>query len=143
MGKSNTILISHHFKPRHCNNKTGEIIENPRGIIYCSNFHNDLSVFNILKKIPFTDKILHFLLVGTAALLLNKVLQFKTFRLLRLHVYWGSEIVGIAAIIEEISQIYIPSRTFDLMDLAFDFFGVLSISRFYIKILHSGFSSPN
>jgi len=42
---------------------------------------------------------------------------------------------------EEISQIYIPSRTFDLMDLAFDFFGVLSISRFYIKILHSGF--PN
>ena len=86
---------------------------------------------------------MHFLLVGTAALLLNKVLQFKTFRLLRLHVYWGSEIVGIAAIIEEISQIYIPSRTLDLMDLAFDFFGVLSISRFYIKILHSGFSAPN
>ena len=113
------------------------------GIIYCSNFHNDLIIFNVLKNIPFADKILHFLLVGAAALLLNKVLQFKTFRLLRFYVYWRSAIVGIAAIIEEISQIYIPSRTFDLMDLAFDFIGVLSISRFYNKMVHSGFSSPN
>ena len=52
---------------------------------------------------------MHFLLVGTAALLLNKVLQFKTFRLLRLHVYWGSEIVGIAAIREKIAYSNVPA----------------------------------
>ena len=92
-------------------------------------------MFNFLNYIPFADKVLHFLLIGTAALLLNKVFKFKTFRLLRFHVYWGSTIIGIAAITEEISQLYIPSRTFDLMDLTADFIGIFILTRFYKKVL--------
>jgi VanZ family protein len=44
------------------------------------------------------------------------------------HVQWGAVIVLTFAAIEECTQYYIPSRTFDLWDLAADFVGVVLVS---------------
>ena len=98
--------------------------------------------FRVVGHIPYGDKIAHALLYGMMALLLNYGLDFRRGRLLSHHFkpffaifgvmaitpYIGSTIVLIFATLEECSQYYIPSRTFDLWDLGADFVGVVLFS---------------
>ena len=73
--------------------------------------------FRLIGHIPYGDKLAHALLYGIMALLLSKALP--------KHPYLGAVIVLIFALLEECSQYYIPSRTFDLGDLVADFVGIL------------------
>jgi len=105
--------------------------------------------FSIVGHIPYGDKIAHALLYGMMALFLNYGLGFR--RVLLPQYLWrknkkklislfqfkgalanapyiGSIIVLIFAVLEECSQYYIPSRTFDLGDLGADFVGVALFS---------------
>ena len=77
--------------------------------------------------IPYGDKIAHATLYGVMAMLLNYGLSYKKIKGMQL----GAIIVLSFAIIEEFSQIYIPSRTFDLYDVFADIVGVIifSLSR--------------
>jgi len=98
--------------------------------------------FRVIGHVPYGDKIAHALLYGIMALLLNDALNFRRGRLLSQHFkplfaifgvmaitpYIGSTIVLIFATLEECSQYYIPSRTFDLWDLGADFVGVVLFS---------------
>jgi len=110
--------------------------------------------FHVVGQIPYGDKICHALLYGVMALLLNYGLKFRRV-LLPQHLplwstikvilsfkakgalanapYIGSIIVLTFATIEECSQYYIPSRTFDLWDLGADFVGVVLFSLIRIK----------
>jgi len=47
--------------------------------------------------------------------------------------YIGSTFVLTFAALEELSQYYIPSRTFDVWDLGADFIGVVLVSFWRIK----------
>ena len=49
----------------------------------------------------------------------------KTFSVGRLNVYYGVAIVSLFVIAEELSQAFIPSRTFDYADLSADAAGIL------------------
>jgi len=110
--------------------------------------------FHVVGQIPYGDKICHALLYGVMALLLNYGLGFRRVRLLTHLPVWlktkastsfifkgalanapyvGSIIVLIFATLEECSQYYIPSRTFDLWDLGADFVGVVLFSLIRIK----------
>ena len=80
--------------------------------------------FRLVGHIPYGDKICHALLYGVMAYFLNYGLQFRKYYTFQL----GSIIVLTFAIIEEFSQYYIPSRTFDLGDLGADFVGVVLFS---------------
>ena len=80
--------------------------------------------FSVVGKVPYGDKISHALLYGVMAGLLNYGLEFRKFYILQL----GSFIVFTFALLEEFSQYYIPSRTFDLYDLLADFIGVVLVS---------------
>jgi len=53
----------------------------------------------------------------------------------KLHIQLGSIIVLTFATLEEFSQYYIPSRTFDLWDLGADFVGVVFVSYFINIVL--------
>jgi len=110
--------------------------------------------FKIVGHIPYGDKMCHALLYGIMAFLLNYGLGFRRVRLLT-HLqplyrikafssfpfkgavdtapYMGSIVVLILATLEECSQYYIPSRTFDLWDLGADFVGVVLFSIEGIK----------
>jgi len=90
--------------------------------------------FRLVGHVPYGDKIAHALLYGMMALLLNYGLGFRKGRLLSHHFkpffsifgvmaitpYIGSTIVLAFATLEECSQYFIPSRTFDLWDLGAD-----------------------
>ena len=84
--------------------------------------------FHIVGAIPHGDKIAHATLYGMMAFLLNYGLGFRSINIVQIQL--GSIIVLVFAIIEEISQYYIPSRTFDWWDLMADFIGVALIWRY-------------
>jgi len=79
------------------------------------------SFFSWVQSFPLGDKAGHFVLMGGLAFLLNRALQQ---RLLWPCVQLGSMLVALFVVTEEISQIWIPGRTFDLWDLVADFIGI-------------------
>ena len=100
--------------------------------------------FRLVGHISYGDKICHALLYGMMAFLLNYGLGFHRVGFLthqggqecppyRWNIHLGSIIVLVFATLEECSQYWIPSRTFDLWDLGADFVGVVLFSIWRIK----------
>ena len=76
--------------------------------------------------IPFADKIGHFVLIGGLALLVNLSLNGRTVQLFGRKILLGSLIVLIPITLEEISQLVLIHRTFDLVDLSADYLGIFA-----------------
>lgn len=70
------------------------------------------------------DKVGHFLITGSLALLLNLNLEGRQLELMGRKVYWGSLLIYTAAILEELTQLIFPSRGFDWLDLSAGLLGV-------------------
>jgi VanZ family protein len=88
-----------------------------------------------LYVLPFADKLGHFLLYGILALLINLAL-FRSFpdqSRSGVAVKCGL-ILALLIGLEEISQQYFSSRTFDLVDLSFSYLGVLLFVWVAVKI---------
>ncbi|HIP51551.1 MAG TPA: trypsin [Campylobacterales bacterium] len=97
-------------------------------IIYLADTADHNFAFRLIGHIPYGDKLMHGLLYGVMALLLNYGLKFKAYRFLGFNLQIGAMAVLVFATIEEISQYWIASRTFDLFDLLADFVGVILFS---------------
>ena len=108
-------------------------------IIFLADTADHNFAFRLIGHIPYGDKSFHALLYGMMALALNYGLNFRQIYLelealapnktrLKPSVPLGSIIVLIFATIEECTQYYIPSRTFDLGDLLADLVGVILFS---------------
>ncbi|MEI8341386.1 MAG: VanZ family protein [Verrucomicrobiota bacterium] len=81
-------------------------------------------LFSLAGKVPEGDKIGHFLLIGSLAWLLNASLGWRRSQVLGRAVLLGSMIVFAFGTIEECSQRFFPSRTFELLDLLGDYTGI-------------------
>ncbi|HZF70289.1 MAG TPA: VanZ family protein [Sulfuricurvum sp.] len=90
-------------------------------IIYKADTANYNFAFHVVGMIPYGDKIAHAILYGIMVYLLNYGFNGK--RWIRIEI--GSLIVFGFALIEEVSQFYFPSRTFDWADIAADVVGVI------------------
>lgn len=93
-----------------------------------------LGFLRFLNRIPFGDKLGHFVLYGILTLLLDLAL-FRSLphldrRLLSLRT---ALILAILIGLEEFSQQYFPNRSFDLVDLAFSYLGVVFFSWLALK----------
>ncbi len=82
-------------------------------------------VYRFIGIHPGSDKIGHFLLIGASAGLLNLALGLRTVRWFGHPWLLGSALVRLCCTLEEISQIWLPARSFDLLDLAGDYAGIL------------------
>lgn len=94
-----------------------------------------LGILGWLDRIPFGDKIGHFVLYGILTLLLDLAL-FRSLprldrRLLSLRIAF---ILALLIGLEEFSQIFFPNRSFDLVDLAFSYLGVFFFSWVALRI---------
>ncbi|MGL1888081.1 MAG: VanZ family protein [Reichenbachiella sp.] len=91
-------------------------------------FQADMDQNNIIMEIghsvPYGDKIGHFMLFGLLALLLNMALKFKQINISSRKFHLGSVVVFAFAIGEEFTQLAFETRTFDLIDMLFDLFGI-------------------
>ena len=78
-----------------------------------------------ISQIPYYDTILHFLLLGIAAYLGHLALNKQKIQILNLSLPLAPLIVIFFCIVDEIIQLFIPYRSFDLVDLGADMCGIL------------------
>jgi hypothetical protein len=98
-------------------------------IIAIANAGLGSAVFAFLDYIPGGDKTGHFLLIGLLSLLVNLRMGAKTTTLKSVTVLKGSLTVTILVIAEELSQLFLKYRAFDLVDLIFDAAGIFVFGR--------------
>ncbi len=77
-----------------------------------------------LAGVPAFDKIGHFALMGLLSYLANTALEGSRLRWWRFSVLKGSALVAALVIAEEVSQLWIAHRAFELADLAADAIGI-------------------
>ena len=107
-------------------------------IIYLANTGQSSIFFRLIATIPYGDKVGHFCLFGLLSLGANVLFKLKSYRIAKFNIYAGSIFVLSFALIEELSQYFIPSRTLDIFDLLADLSGVVifhfitkGLSKFY------------
>ena len=105
-------------------------------IIFLANGQETQYLFGFIRNLPFGDKIGHLLLMGFFSFLLNLALNARTIRIGQINLLVGTIIVLFVVTIEEVSQIFVSGRSFDLGDLAADFLGIIAfgeLARFMTK----------
>ncbi|MDY6991475.1 MAG: VanZ family protein [Pseudomonadota bacterium] len=93
-------------------------------IIWAANQGSYQSIFKLVYVLPFGDKLGHFILIGFLALIVNLTWHCARFKCFKWQLLKGSALVLGIVVLEELSQLFIASRTFDLGDLVFDCLGI-------------------
>ena len=99
------------------------------GIVLLADSGHGGWLFKLAYTLPDGDKLGHFILMGTLSFLVNLLLRAAPTRLYRFTVMKGSTIVMGIVTLEECSQVFFKARTFDLLDLAADAFGIWAFAR--------------
>ena len=102
-------------------------------IVLCANFDWPNPILQSVKKIMFYDKIGHILLLGLLTFMVNWMFNWKTLPILKKKWLGASVIIFIIATIDEFSQLFINTRSFDLIDLMFNYLGIVIISIAYFQ----------
>lgn len=97
-------------------------------IIYLANTGGQSIFFDFVRALPFGDKLGHFGLFGLLTLLMNFACKLKTIKIGPVSVYLGAILVFSFAIIEELSQFFVVSRTLDITDVLADIVGIVFFS---------------
>ena len=87
-------------------------------------------VLETYKQIPYGDTLGHFVLMGIFAFLATWVLKAMTFTVGPIKFPLGALIVLSIVVLEEASQIYIPTRNFSFLDLSADILGIVIFGYF-------------
>ncbi len=103
-------------------------------VIYMADTGQSIAFFQLVKALPYGDKLGHFFLFGLLTFGLNIALNFKVLKCKQGRIYHASIVVGIFVFAEELSQCFLPSRTFDVTDLCADIVGILVFSFLSHKI---------
>jgi len=98
-------------------------------IIWLADHRDTQFIFSWVHAVPGGDKLCHFLIFGGLALVANHSLRCRSVAFAGRPVLLGSVAVLILAAAEEVSQLYIPGRSFDLFDLAADALGIWFLGR--------------
>jgi len=80
--------------------------------------------FDIVRMVPYGDKIGHALVFGLLTFLAIIAFNNKRIKVFKCRVQLGALLVFGFALLEELTQIFLPNRTFDLVDICFDIVGI-------------------
>ncbi len=98
-------------------------------IIALANQNADIWLFRLQGSIPHADKIGHFVLIGGMTLFANLALMARQVKVGSRQILLGSLIVLIVFTAEEITQLGLVHRNFDLGDLTADYLGIFVFGR--------------
>ena len=82
---------------------------------------------------PGGEKLEHFVLLGIASFFANQVLYPRHFLVFGKVFFVGTLIVLLAITAEEISQMFLANRTFDLIDLSCSYLGIIG-GDIFVKV---------
>ncbi|MFK7948818.1 MAG: VanZ family protein [Saprospiraceae bacterium] len=85
-----------------------------------------------VQSIPYGDKYIHFILIGTLAYVVNFLMGFRRFTLWNRKWLSGTTLIFIIMTIEEFSQMFISTRSFDLLDLSANYLGIFTATLIII-----------
>jgi len=88
----------------------------------------------LLAKIPYSDKVMHFFLIGGFAFFMNLLLRNRKVSTGKWAILLGSTFVFVLMTIEEFSQMFVSTRSFDLLDLACNYAGIFLIGGLSKKV---------
>lgn len=97
-------------------------------IMYLANTGEQSIFFDFVRALPFGDKLGHFGLFGMLTLLMNFACKLKTIKIASISIYLGAILVFAFAILEELSQFFVDSRTLDITDILADISGIAFFS---------------
>ena len=93
-------------------------------IVFLADSKDYRFLFKFIRDTPYGDKAGHFILMGLFSLLLNLALSCKKVKLWKINLLMGSLIVMLVVTLEEFSQLFVRYRSFDLVDLLYDYAGI-------------------
>jgi len=99
------------------------------GIVYLAGHRQYHGLFSAVRSVPGGDKLGHLLLMGLLSFLLNTSLRCRTVGVCGRRILLGSIIVCVAVTLEEVSQIFVRYRSFDPVDLLFDYLGIWAFGK--------------
>ncbi|MGX9726474.1 MAG: VanZ family protein [Candidatus Electronema sp. VV] len=103
-------------------------------IIWLADTGRSSVFFDLVKMLPYGDKLGHFCLFGLLTLGSNAALQFRKARLGWIAAPLGSLLVLCFVLLEEFSQHFVPGRTLDLLDLLADGAGIALFTWFSLLL---------
>jgi polysaccharide biosynthesis protein VpsQ len=111
-------------------------------VIYSADVGAGDRLWGWLKQIPMGDKIGHCSLMLTLSALTNLTLRCRTIRPGQSAMLLGTAIVVTLVLGEEFSQIWIPGRSFDMLDIAADLVGI-GCGDLIARIAHQAIAARN
>ncbi len=107
-------------------------------IVYLADTGAGPASFVFLKYVPGGDKTCHFMLMGMLSFLINMSLSGSEMKIFSLKILKGSFIVCAVVTVEEISQIFLSSRTFSIADLTCDYLGIYCLGQMAKYLCRTG-----
>lgn len=109
-------------------------------VIYKADTGQPCIFLDLVKIIPYGDKIGHFFLFGILAFGANLVFKHRGYCIGSISLPYGAMLIFCIDLVEELSQQYIPGRTFDFIDLMATLagivvFSIISYSRLVTRYL--------
>jgi polysaccharide biosynthesis protein VpsQ len=92
-------------------------------------------LFRFVRQTPHADKVGHLLLMGLFSFTINLALSARRISIGRVSLLLGSLIVLLVVTLEEFSQRYVRYRTFDLLDLLFDYTGIFLFGQLALYLM--------
>jgi VanZ family protein len=93
-------------------------------VIYTEDVGSGSRYWGWVSNVPLGDKFCHCAFMFTFSALTNLALRCRPIRLGGRTLLLGTVIVTIVVVAEEVSQLWIPGRDFDLLDLSADLIGI-------------------
>lgn len=93
-------------------------------IVLSADFGWMYGFFRLMARLPYSDTLGHFMLLGTLSLLVSLSFPTPHLRLNRLAILKSSLIIAGIITLEEFSQLFLANRTFSLLDLSANYAGI-------------------
>lgn len=86
--------------------------------------HEGLLIKYCISSIPFGDKAIHFGLMLVLSFLLYHAFGKRQMNILGISVFFSSLLLAVSITLEECSQLFIPSRNFEILDMVCNYAGI-------------------
>ena len=97
-------------------------------IIYLADTRQSSLFFDLVKAIPYGDKVGHFFLFGILTFGTNLVLKNRGWAMGKVFIPYGALSIFGLVIVEELTQAFFPWRTVDITDILSDLAGIMAFS---------------